>query len=184
MRMKKRITLLLAAAALLAALLAAGASLAYFTDRKTTENTFTVGSVRIALTEPAWAADSGNILPGVPVDKDPTVTNTGSTPCLVRVRVEWPSAFDLACRTGGVTGALGDGWVDGGDGYCYYLRQLEPGAAAPPVFEQVLLSPETDGRAATAKFDATVTAYAIQAQGADPAALAELQARFRDAFGA
>ena len=45
--MRKKTVFLAAIAVLLAAIAAVGTSLAYFTDQKTAQNTFTVGSVKI-----------------------------------------------------------------------------------------------------------------------------------------
>ena len=63
--MRKKTVFLAAIAVLLAAIAAVGTSLAYFTDQKTAQNTFTVGSVKIELTEPGWT-DGAKLVPGVP----------------------------------------------------------------------------------------------------------------------
>ena len=52
--MRKKTVFLAAIAVMLAAIAAVGASLAYFTDQKTAQNTFTIGNVQIELTEPGW----------------------------------------------------------------------------------------------------------------------------------
>ena len=73
--MKKKI-LALSLCIALAAIAIVGATLAYFTD--TTEeklNTFTMGGVKINLTEPAWDKDATHkLMPGVSFAKDPTIT--------------------------------------------------------------------------------------------------------------
>lgn len=71
--MKKKIIALCLIVAL-AATAVIGGTLAYFTD--TTEamvNEFTVGNVKIDLTEPNWKGDA-TLMPGVVYDKDPTIT--------------------------------------------------------------------------------------------------------------
>ena len=71
--MKKKIIALCLIVAL-AATAVIGGTLAYFTD--TTEakvNEFTVGNVKIELTEPNWKGDA-TLMPGVVYDKDPTIT--------------------------------------------------------------------------------------------------------------
>lgn len=71
--MKKKIIALCLIVAL-AATAVIGGTLAYFTD--TTEakvNEFTVGNVKIDLTEPAWRGDA-TLMPGVVYDKNPTIT--------------------------------------------------------------------------------------------------------------
>lgn len=71
--MKKKITAI-ALVICLVAVAIVGGSLAYFTD--TTEaqvNEFTVGNVKIDLTEPSWEGDA-TLMPGVTFAKDPTIT--------------------------------------------------------------------------------------------------------------
>lgn len=189
--MRKKTVWLAAVAVMLVAILAAGASLAYFTDQKTAQNTFTIGSVKIALTEPGWT-DSAKLVPGVPVAKDPTVTNTGAMPCLVRVNVQWPQGVEMDYCTDGVTGRLGDGWRSGGDGYFYYMEPLAAGAATDALFDSVMLAPETENGDGETAFSVTVTAYAVQMQGVlpegtgciDAETLPAVQAFFDRAFGA
>ena len=72
--MKKKITAIFLCVALVAIAIV-GASLAYFTDTKTVKNTFTVGNVKIDLTEPSWNAnDAHSLMPGATFEKDPTIT--------------------------------------------------------------------------------------------------------------
>lgn len=189
--MRKKTVLLAAIAVMLAAIAAVGASLAYFTDQKTAMNTFTIGSVKIELTEPGWK-DGAQLTPGIPAEKDPTVANTGLTPCLVRVRVQWPQGAALSYRTDGETGRLGDGWLDGGDGYFYYVQPLAAGAATDALFDEIVLSTDTENGDGATTYAVTVTAYAVQAQGAlpdgvsrvDAASLPAVQAFFNTAFAA
>ena len=118
MNMKKK----LVAGGLVAALAATaigGATLAYFTDKESKDNTFTVGNVQIDLTEPAWTAEGGGAeqakeaYPGEALAKDPTVTNKGANPCVVRIAVEWDENIGkMEYRTNYVANALGEGWVD------------------------------------------------------------------------
>jgi len=78
--MKKKLTAVALIVCMLAIMLV-GASLAYFTDTtEAKENTFTMGSVEIELTETKWDALEKNadgelkVAPGVSYDKDPTIT--------------------------------------------------------------------------------------------------------------
>ena len=83
MSAKKKIAAIAVAAAL-AATTAISATLAYFTDKTQTEtNTFTVGNVNIALTEPNWDSNADhNLMPGTTFKKDPTITvETSSEDC-------------------------------------------------------------------------------------------------------
>ena len=115
MYMKKKTVLLGATAVMLVAAMSIGGMLAYFTDTDTKENTFTVGDVEITLTEPSWTEDSYIANPGVPVAKDPIITNVGANDAYVRMKVvlsdgmAWMLAiedkygenFDLATVFGG-----------------------------------------------------------------------------------
>ena len=74
--MKKKTILVAAIAVMLVAALVVGGTLAYFTDKtEAKQNTFTVGSVGIDLTEDKWnAADDHTLVPGAFYEKNPTIT--------------------------------------------------------------------------------------------------------------
>lgn len=74
--MKKKTILVAAIAVMLVAALVVGGTLAYFTDKTDAkQNTFTVGSVGINLTEDKWnAADDHTLVPGAFYEKNPTIT--------------------------------------------------------------------------------------------------------------
>ena len=74
--MKKKTILVAAIAVMLVAALVVGGTLAYFTDKSDAKvNTFTVGKVKIGLTEDKWnAADDHTLVPGASYAKDPTIT--------------------------------------------------------------------------------------------------------------
>lgn len=173
--MRKKTVFLAAIAVLLAAIAAVGASLAYFTDQKTAQNIFTIGNVEIELTEPGWT-DGAKLLPGVPAEKDPTVTNTGLAPCLVRVNVQWPQDVALTYCTDGKTGQLGDGWLDGGDGYFYYTQPLAAGAATDALFDEIVLGTDMENGDGETTYAVTVVAYAVQAQGVLPEGISRIDA--------
>ena len=85
--MKKKLTAVALVVCMLAIMLV-GASLAYFTDKDTETNTFTMGKVDIELSEPNWDTADGNkdgsmkVFPGVTYAKDPTITVVeGSEDC-------------------------------------------------------------------------------------------------------
>lgn len=102
--MKKKILVITAIVCLLAITIST-ASLAYFTDKHTVENVFSVGDVTITLDESkvtldgnkhavvgeertaAASQDYGNLYPGQSIKKDPTVTNTGSEKAYVAAKV-------------------------------------------------------------------------------------------------
>ena len=93
--MTKKKILALALVAVIAITAIAGASLAYFTDTKTAENTFTMGNVKIVLDETDITNPEGDrvtrnaydVYPGAVVTKDPIVHNTGKNGAYIRATV-------------------------------------------------------------------------------------------------
>lgn len=169
--MKKRMLLIVLSTVLVAAL-AVGATLAYFSDTKTATNTFTVGNVKISLTEPKWVSsgsvDAPEAYPGEPLAKDPTITNTGANPCVVRIKITWPTmpagVSAIQYRTDYVTDKLGDDWYKDGD-YYYYMKPLAVGGVTDALFDQVVIPTDLGNGDATAPYNIIVTAEAVQAQG-------------------
>ena len=84
--MKKFLSLLLVV--VLTATLAVGGTLAYLTDRDSKVNVFTVGDVSIKLEEDF---DQGaTLIPGVNIDKKPTITNIGKNDAWVWAEIAVP----------------------------------------------------------------------------------------------
>lgn len=170
--------------AALAATAVIGGTLAYFTDSDAAENTFTVGNVDIALTEPDWEAEgkaeAETVYPGEPLAKDPTVENIGANPCFVRVSVSNLDQFgekgDIVYLTGYQEGELGEGWVDGKDGYFYWTKPLAARGTeddewnqglvskTAPLFDQIKMPVGLVGGEEAEPI--VVAAQAVQAQGA------------------
>lgn len=142
MTKKKIVSLCLAAVLVVMAI--AGATVAYFTDTKTAENTFTMGNVQIKLDEtnvndPEGArvtSNEYNVYPGAVVTKDPIVHNTGKNGAYIRATVnisDWMNLvgayypdFKETFPNDGykaalnlLVGTLGEGWsvvgVEAGD---------------------------------------------------------------------
>lgn len=177
MNMKKKIVTGGIAVAM-AATLIGGMSLAYFTDTKTATNTFTLGNVTIELTEPHWENEGASLSPSVSYAKDPTITNTGSEDCYVRVKVEYDqNVVEL--------GELGAGWTLHTDGYYYYANVVEggqePDAATTPVFSNFKIKDNVDNSNAGAQ-EIKVTAYAVQAAGVSDTSVTGLASFFDKAF--
>lgn len=190
--MKKKILALCLVIAL-AAIAVIGGTLAYFTDTKDATNTFTVGNVKIELTEPNWegngSKDAPEVYPGEALAKDPTVTNDGANPCFVRVKVTGldclGNAGMITYRTDYVDNKLGDNWVNGEDGYFYYTKVLAVGETTDALFDQIVIPTGLTNGDPTTEFNVVVTAEAVQAQGAKASwaavqtmTLAEIQAWF------
>lgn len=187
---KKVLSTVLAGA--LAVTAVVGGSLAYFTDTDEKTNTFTVGNVGITLTEPGWEAtgkeDAETVYAGEPLAKDPTVKNDGANPCFVRIKVDGLDSLGdagmITYRTDYVTDKLGNGWVKGNDGYFYYDAVLEVGATTDALFDQIVIPTGlTNEDAKEGGYDVTVTAEAVQAQGAKPS-WTEVQAMTVDEIAA
>ena len=167
--MKKKIVALCLIIALLAIALIGG-TMAYFTDTKAQDNVFTVGNVKIQLTEPNWVeADGTDTYPGQVLPKDPTVENIGRNPCFLRIQVTglYCLVTDnmITYETNDVAGDLGADWVLHTDGYYYYSKVLAAGATTSPLFEQIRI-PVSVTNGFEGSYDVRITAQAVQAQGA------------------
>jgi len=88
--MKKLLTLV--ACLSLVASLAIGGSIAYLTDRDSEANVFTMGNVEIDLNEKF--DQLAQLLPGVKIEKEATITNTGETPAYVWMTLAVPAELD------------------------------------------------------------------------------------------
>lgn len=87
----------------LVAVVAISGTLAYFSDRNVTPNVFTWGDVEITLNE---SFEQGvELIPGVDIEKIPTITNTGKTDAWVWLTFSIPSALDNWNPTGGESGS-------------------------------------------------------------------------------
>ena len=179
--MNKRKILLLVALLSMVAILGVGGTLAYFTADDSATNTFTVGNVKIDLTEPNWAStgsgDAPEVYPGEALAKDPTIKNIGKNPCFVRVKVEGLDVLGTSddmlihVRTNYVKDALGANWVLHTDGYYYYTKVLAVDASTSPVFDSIVIPTaltNENGEEYSSSYDINVKAYAVQAQGAKP----------------
>ena len=100
--MKKKIVAICLVACL-AVIAIAGATLAYFTDTKKAENTFTMGNVKITLDETDIDNPDGdrvtkneyNVYPGQTVVKDPIVHNVGANDAYIRATVNVSNWMNL-----------------------------------------------------------------------------------------
>ena len=177
--MNKKKILSLALVVCVAAILAIGGTLAYFTDTDSADNVFTVGNVKIDLVEEQWdTEEKEDVYPGEALAKDPVVKNLGDNPCFVRVKVEGldclaPAGL-ITFETGNVSGALGEGWVDGEDGYYYYTEVVtyegdtyntDLDTETTALFDHIRM-PKDLTNGFDGEYDIKVSAEAVQAQGA------------------
>ena len=89
--MKKKIVAICLVACL-AVMAIAGASLAYFTAEDTADNVFTMKGIKVELNEEF--EQGSELLPGLDINKDVFVKNTGSSDAYVRVHIAIPAALD------------------------------------------------------------------------------------------
>lgn len=157
--MKKRNFLSMLLALSLVGVIMVGASLAYLTDRtEDVVNTFTVGNVKISLTEPHWEPEKGQDLePGAVVPKDPIVTNTGKNNAYVMVEVDGmaemiASGFSATVNKtvwqkvdqSGVADAAWDGSLQDGF-YVYTEKALVPKeVTSQALFDNVVFAEDAD----------------------------------------
>lgn len=172
--MKKQV-LAGALAASIAAVAIAGASLAYFTDEKAADNTFTVGNVKIELTEPSWnngtdlggfEVEAKDLYPGEAVAKDPTVKNVGANPAFVRIKVDMAENVKnvISFRTNYQDGISSD-WEEY-NGYYYYKGVLAVDETTDALFDQIVLSTSVENDQLVGTQNINVAAQAVQAQSA------------------
>ena len=74
------------------ALIVISSTMAYFTSKDNTTNTFVGSRFDVMLLETKWNPNTAqNVIPGESLDKNPQVVNTERTPCYVFVRVTVPA---------------------------------------------------------------------------------------------
>ena len=173
--------------ALCVALIAVGAlagTMAYFTDKDTAVNTFTVGRVGITLDEAEVTADGTpvdgavrvkaneyHLVPGQTYTKDPTVhVDADSEDCYLFVVID----NQIAGIEGGKTVAAqltANGWKmvkEGKNGIVYAYKDAVSGGTDVIVFESFTIDGDGVSNGDLAKHNKqaiTVTAYAVQAAG-------------------
>ena len=149
-------------------------------------NTFSYGDINITLTETKPENKQAKIIPGVDIEKNPTVTvKAGSEACWLFVKVDeenWPAFVEADKTTKKVSYAIADGWTQG-DGTNIpanvYYREV-PAATADASFgilkgdkvtvSDTLTKEDVNSITAGTQPKLTFTAYAIQRAGTDTAA--------------
>lgn len=165
--MKKSLLGLIVAVLLLS--LGIGGTLAYFiASSQRVENTFTVGNVRISLTE--TTGSEYKILPGATLIKDPFVTvQEGSDDCWLFVQVDPSQNFDLYC-----TYEIRSEWLPLSGVSGVYYQSVEA-TAVNRIFRilkndrvyvrETLTEEMLDAITVSPNLD--ITAYAVQSEGID-----------------
>ena len=150
-----------------------GGSLAYFNQTMSASNNFSTKQYGSTLTEDFTPEEGKDWEPGVEVNKDVEVVNTGDMPVVVRVKLEekWTRAGeDTAYKTNdavvttaavsqvdpedGLTPAqdgtvvaknlITTGWTKADDGWYYFNTQLEAAASTQKFLDSVTLAADTD----------------------------------------
>lgn len=172
--MKNKKLILAASALILVATTVAGGTLAYFTSEKTIPNVITTGNVKIDMVEENYDPESTRgIVPGLTVDKDPTVTNIGDNDCYLRVKLETviytgeTVTNDLAAKPEDLVVLGSNYWYHANDGFYYYKDLLSP-ADAVTVFETMTIPASWGNSYMNRRLDLVVTAFAIQSDNFTP----------------
>lgn len=161
-----------------------GGTLAWLSDSTDpVKNTFTVGDIKIDLTE---TQREYKIVPGTKIDKDPKVTVLAkSEACWLFVKIEesanWPAFKEEGGTTRKVDYDIADGWVELTGVAGVYYREVDAETAkagyAYPVLEgdKVTVSDtltKSELQQLTSNPTLTFTAYAVQQEGVADAAAA------------
>ncbi|MEG2353895.1 MAG: TasA family protein [Clostridium sp.] len=149
-----------ALALVVVAAISIGATSAYFTDKQSVTNTFTVGDVKIGIEEAEWGKlPNHDIAPGKTLSKDPVIKNTGKNSCWMRVKVAYDTTiFELV-------GVDTTNWTLVGD-YYYYNSIVPAAGKTSPVFTSVKMKDTVKESTITSgQLDVIVNAEAVQSDG-------------------
>ena len=149
--MKKKKTIIKLICILIAiVIIITGGIFAYLTSTNHKSNIFTVGSIKISLTEPNWNPSNAiDFLPGDTINKDPKINNIGRNSAYVYLKVVNP-LIELSNNTEGplFNYTLNSGWTEVSTmddcGYrittYYYNTALNPNASTTSLFNSVTIA--------------------------------------------
>ena len=176
----KRKLVLTSAVVLILALLAAG-TFAYFTKNARATNVITTGTISIQLNdsiaggtekENGWTLSG--VMPGQAVEKAVSVTNTGTSPAWLRVKLE--IAVEMAAgKTDTWQGqnvlqfAVNPDWFLAEDGYYYYSKPVAADAETERLFQSgtLMLNPQLPNDYQGCAVTINVLAQAVQVKNND-----------------
>lgn len=191
--MKKKM-LSLALMTIFISLMALG-SAAYFTVEGRATNVITTGEVVLTLDEHLAEGDwtevkegdvtvayhfNDLVMPGVTVDKNPTVTNSGTQPFWLRaqvvVSVESADGQPMSTEYVQLLGQEETVWTarEEDDGWDYYTAIVTPGQEIT-LFDGVKLAEETPNEYQSSRVTITVRAQAVQSKNNDSGTVLEIQ---------
>lgn len=131
---------------------------AYFVATDEANNTMTVGHNTISILEEFVPPDS--LYPGVVIAKKVNIENTGETPCVVRVSVDYSNKDMEQIAELDIDE---EHWVCESDGYYYYNEILDVGDITHPLFNRIMIR-ETASQADLKDFDVMVHAESMNAE--------------------
>ena len=180
-------SLILVVSLVLALTMGLGGTLAFFTDRDSETNVFTVGNVDIELNEDF--VQNSPLMPDVEINKDAWISNEGNNDAYVWMTVAVPAQLHDAVDLAWTDDANPEGPVEAkdadGNDYKVYLVKIEeplaPGEETPVLLDSVTLKSNVDyqdgqfvlvedGETTPIDYDLTsvqipVAAFAIQSEG-------------------
>ena len=176
----KRKLVLTSAVVLILALLAAG-TFAYFTKNARATNVITTGTISIRLNdsitggtekENGWTLSG--VMPGQAVEKAVSVTNTGTSPAWLRVKleisVEMAAGKNDTWRGQNVLQfAVNPDWFLAEDGYYYYSKPVAADAETERLFQSrtLMLNPQLPNDYQGCAVTINVLAQAVQVKNND-----------------
>ncbi len=176
----KRKLVLTSAVVLILALLAAG-TFAYFTKNARATNVITTGTISIQLNDKIQGGQKtgsgwtlSGVMPGQAVEKAVSVTNTGTSPAWLRVKLEI-SVEMAAGKTDTWRGqnvlqfAVNPDWFLAEDGYYYYSKPVAADAETERLFQSrtLMLNPQLPNDYQGCAVTINVLAQAVQVKNND-----------------
>ena len=187
----KRKLVLTSAVVLILALLAAG-TFAYFSKDARATNVITTGTINIELNDSITGGTAvkdgdkvtgytiSDVMPGQPVEKIVSVTNTGTSPAWLRVKLDisvtmaagktdtWKGE-NVVTFTPNMNTETGEGWFLAEDGYYYYDKPVAAGASTLKFFaeDSLMLNPQLPNDYQGCTVTVAVQAQAVQVENDD-----------------
>ena len=167
MHRKKLLISLIALAACLVTLLTQP-SLAYYSVLGEATNVITSGEIKCKIIEKMGEGDFPQegvyVRPGSIISKKVSVKNTGGHPFWLRVKLKnMMDGSDLSADILELDINTTD-WTEGGDGYFYYNKPVEPGAETEKLFTQVKIAGSAGNAYSGKSLKLSVCAYAVQSE--------------------
>lgn len=121
--MNKRKLIITAVSAIFIVIVVTISAVAIMASISEKSNTLYIGSQTIELSEDKFKISSGDVVEeGQQIDKNPTIKNTGTSPCYIRVYL----GFSNELYRDTVSVDIGENWIYSDDGYYYYKSVLDP----------------------------------------------------------